>query len=199
MLSEERKKEIYKKAQLVNEISEKYQLIHATFAVQKIANEIINQTYAQEFKNLRQELSEVNLSKEKQRQMYEKKKMLEVESRRNRINISIQYIEPLKGMNATTTKIGTYKNSFIISLPQELEDIRNQDGMFNYEKMKKLRWLMAHELGHILLHSDCIDENGFFEKNGNEEDESDFFAKSVIKLRQERNGEFYSNDNFKNI
>lgn len=117
MLSEERKKEIYKKAQLVNEISEKYQLIHATFAVQKIANEIINQTYAQEFKNLRQELSEVNLSKEKQRQMYEKKKMLEVESRRNRINISIQYIEPLKGMNATTTKIGTYKNSFIISLP----------------------------------------------------------------------------------
>lgn len=33
MLSDERKEEIYSKAQDVNEISEKYQLIHATFAV----------------------------------------------------------------------------------------------------------------------------------------------------------------------
>ncbi len=199
MLSDERKEEIYSKAQDVNEISEKYQLIHATFAVQKMVNEKINQTYAQEFKKLRKVLLEDNLTDEKQRQILEKKKALEIESRKKRMNISIQYIDSLKGMNATTTKIGIYKNSFIISLPQELGSIRNQDGNFDYEKMRKLRWLMAHELGHILLHSDCIDENGFLKKNGNEEDECDFFAESIIKLRQERNKKFYSNSNFSKI
>lgn len=199
MLSEERKQEILDQAKKVNDISEEYQLIHACFAVQKIINEHINGMYQNKFEELRQCLLKENLDSDGVAQVLQKKQELETENRRKRINISIRYIDSLTGFNATTTRVGTYKNSFIISLPKELEHIRSDEGAFDYDKMKKLRKLMAHELGHILLHTDYINEDGVVDEDGNKEEESNYFADTVLDLRRERNRNFYSDKNYEKM
>ena len=199
MLSEERKQEIFDQAKKVNDISEEYQLIHACFAVQKIINEHINGLFQNKFEELRQCLLKEDLDSDGVAQVLQKKQELETENRRKRINISIRYIESLTGFNATTTRVGTYKNSFIISLPKELEHIRSDIGAFDYDKMKKLRKLMAHELGHILLHTDYINEDGVVDEDGNKEEESNYFADTVLELRRERNRNFYSDKNYEKM
>ena len=84
-------------------------------------------------------------------------------------------------------------------MPKELEQIRNSNGDFHYAKMKDLRMLMAHELGHILLHTDCINEDGLIDEDGNKEEESNYFAETVIALRRQRNRNFYSNQNYEKM
>ncbi|MBR4083258.1 MAG: ImmA/IrrE family metallo-endopeptidase [Lachnospiraceae bacterium] len=199
MLSPERKEEILEQAKRVNSVAEGYQLIHACFAVQKIINEHINRSFQDKFSDLRERLLKEDLDSDEVEKILQKKKELELENRRTRINISIRYIDTLTGFNATTTRVGTYKNSFIISLPKELEHIRKCDGEFDYIKMKNLRTLMAHELGHILLHTDYIDEEGIIDEDGNREEESNYFAEVVMELRRERNRSFYSNQNYEKM
>lgn len=199
MLSDERKREIYNQAKKINEVSEKYQLIHACFAIQKIINDYINASFQSKFDELREQLLNENLDSDGMAQILQKKRELELENIKKRINISIRYIDSLVGCNATATRVGTYKNSFIISLPKELEHIRNEDGSFDYSKMKRLRKLMAHELGHIVLHTDCINEDGIIDEDGNKEEESNYFADVVIELRQERNKKFYSDKNYEKM
>lgn len=199
MLSEDRKKEIYDQAKKVNEVAEEFQLIHACFAVQKIINEHINRSFQDKFNDLREQLLKEDLDADGVEKILQKKRELELENRRTRINISIRYIDSLIGFNATTTRVGTYKNSFIISLPKELEHIRKCDGDFDYPKMKSLRKLMAHELGHILLHTDYIDEDGIVDEDGNREEESNYFADVVLDLRRQRNKSFYSNNNYEKM
>lgn len=199
MLSESRKQEIYKQAKKVNDISEEYQLMHACFAVQKIINEQINKSYEKKFDELREQLIKEELDSDGVERVLQKKKELEMENRRMRINISIRYIGSLVGLNATTTRVGTYKNTFIISLPEELERIRNNVGEFDYNRMKNLRKLMAHELGHILLHTEYINEEGVIDADGNKEEESNYFADVILDLRRQRNRNFYSDKNFEKM
>jgi hypothetical protein len=199
MLSDERKEEILAQARKVNEVSEKYQLIHACFAVQLMINEYINSSYQDKFDKLRKQLVDEDLDSDGVAQILKKKKELEIENIRKRINISIRYIDSLSGFNATTTRVGTYKNSFIISLPMELQNVRNSDGSFDYGKMRQLRQLMAHEIGHILLHTDYINEYGIIDEDGNKEEESNFFADAVLDFRRKRNRDFYSNNNFERM
>lgn len=199
MLSTERKQEIYNQAKKVNDVSEHYQLIHACFAVQNIINEHINGSFQKKFDELREQLLQEELDSDGVTRVLQKKRELETENRRQRINISIRYIDSLTGFNATTTRVGTYKNTFIISLPKELEKIREIEGAFDYEKMKSLRKLMAHELGHILLHTDYINEDGIIDEDGNKEEESNYFADAILDLRRQRNRNFYSDKNFEKI
>lgn len=199
MLSEERKKEIYEQAKKVNTVSEEYQLIHACYAVQKIINEHINRVYAEKFKEIREKLMDEDIDSDTTETLLKKKHELDKENQKSRINISIRYIDSLTGFNATTTRIGTYKNTFIISLPKELGNIRSDSGEFHYDKMKSLRRLMAHELGHVLLHTDYINEDGVDDKDGNMEEESNYFAEVILNLRRERNKNFYSDSNFEKM
>lgn len=199
MLSEDKKLEIRNQAKRVNDISEEYQLIHACFAVEKIINEHINHLYQKKFEELRTSLLKEDLDGDSISQILQKKKELETEIIRKRINISIRYIDSLVGFNATTTRVGTYKNSFIISLPKELEHVRKPDGAFDYEKMRNLRKLMAHELGHILLHTDYINEDGIIDEDDNKEEESNYFADTILELRRQRNRAFYSDENYEKM
>lgn len=199
MLSEERKKEIYEQAVNVNTVSEEYQLIHACFATQRIINEHINSVYENKFKEIRQQLMSEDIDSDTVDSLLIKKRELEKENRKKRINISIRYIDSLTGFNATTTRVGTYKNTFIISLPKELEQIRDDEGEFDYSKMKSLRRLMAHELGHILLHTEYINEDGIDDEDGNKEEESNYFAEVILNLRQQRNKKFYSDKNYEEM
>ena len=92
MLSEERKREIYNQAKRVNDVSEEYQLIHACFAVQKIINEHINSLFQNKFDELRSRLLKEDLDSDGVAQVLQKKKELELENRRKRINIRIKTI-----------------------------------------------------------------------------------------------------------
>jgi len=199
MLSEERKKEIYEQAEQVNLMSEGYQLIHACFAIQKIINEHINSTYEKIFTGFREKLLNEDTDNDTIETLLQKKRELEKENRKKRINISIRYLSSLVGANATTTRVGTYKNTFIISLPEELQHVRCKNGEFDYDKMKTLRMLMAHELGHILLHTDYINEDGIVDEDGNKEEESNYFAQILLDLRRERNKQFYSHNNYEKM
>ena len=58
---------------------------------------------------------------------------------------------------------------------------------------------MAHELGHILLHTDYINEDGVVDEDGNKEEESNYFADTVLELRRERNRNFYSDKNYEKM
>lgn len=196
MLSDKRVAEIHECAEKVNRMAEGYQLIHACFAVQKIINERINNLYAKKFDEIRSELSDDSIDMDKATQLLEEKRRLEMENRKKRISISVRYISSLKGMNARTTCVGTYKNSFVISLPEELSCIRDESGEFDYDKMRGLRWLMAHELGHIILHTENINEDGFDECDTDKEEESNCFAKKILELRRERNKKLFDDKNF---
>ena len=58
---------------------------------------------------------------------------------------------------------------------------------------------MAHELGHILLHTDYINEDGIIDEDGNKEEESNYFADIVLELRRQRNRDFYSDKNYEKM
>lgn len=199
MLSQEQKNDIFNKVMQINQVSEGYQLIHACFAAQKIINDQINESYKKKFAELREQLLNAGNDDDTLTTLLNKKKELEIESRKSRINISVQYTSSLTGKNATTTRVGTYKNTFTISLSDELRNIRNEDGTFDYEKMKALREVMAHELGHIVLHADCINEEGLQDIDANKEEESDFFSETVLELRKKRNKLFYSSKAFETV
>ena len=190
MLSEERKQDIQKQAIEVNKVAEDYQLIHACFAVQKILNERIQNHLKTKVDKLSEKFSDENLSNEQLLLLHKEKTELELECARQHIIISVRYLDTFYGENARVTIIGLYKNVFMISLPAELKGIRDGEGTFDYEKMKRLRKLMAHELGHILLHTDSI-INDIDVDDEDKEDESKYFAEIILELRKQRNRKFY--------
>lgn len=83
-------------------------------------------------------------------------------------------------------------------LPKVMENTRQKDGKINIERLGRLHKLMAHELGHIVLHSGVLNQNS--EKiNEGPEEEAALFADRLISLRKERNSEIYDNQNFQRI
>ena len=188
MPSSARIKAIEEFAAMVNKTSEKYQLIHATFAIEKLFQEKMSQEFNVKVAELRGQLREES-DPERLREIHREAKELQ-KGEDKRIRILVQYISQLSETSARITQ--TPSNTFIISLPKSLENVRNIDGTIDFVKMKQLRELMAHELGHIALHT------GIFNL-GEEEMEADCFAKRLIELRRERNSEIYNNNHYKTI
>lgn len=191
-----RAKAIEELVETVNNTSEKYQLIHATFAVEKLFQEKKRQESNERIIELRKQLMEEN-DPDRQKAIHREAKELQ-KGEDKRIRILVNYISQLLETSARITQ--TPNNTFIISLPKSLENIRNENGIIDFEKMKKLRKLMAHELGHIVLHT------GIFELESapecvsiDEEEEANVFSERLIELRRERNTEIYRDDHYKNI
>lgn len=198
MLTETRGREIYEKAKMVNAVSDEYQLIHATFALEKIFNKELKEKYGQSIAELRKQIA--NESDAQKLATYsEKARELTDASRKQKVKISLIYVNEIDENSARTTKT---KNTYMILLPEKLKKIRNEDGTINIEKLKQLRHLMAHELGHILLHSNSIvngEPQGTDLLGDMEEEEADYFAKHLIELRKMRNDELYKNSNYTQI
>ena len=195
MLTEERKLEIQKQAVLVNSESEKYQLVHACSAIEKILKNQLHAIYQQEFSRLRKAIREESDVDKREQYMQEAKELMAESNKR--VRIAIEYLEELNEDSARTTR--TKNNLFTIVLPKCMQEVRGIDGHIDVEKMKSIRRLMAHELGHILLHAGSImpgDQNGTETMREDMEEEADWFADELIKLRQERNREIYNNDNY---
>lgn len=189
-MNTERKKEIKEKAQKINARSEQFQLLHATFASQEFVKEIVQSFYNEkltEIKSQIKEKAERGLDTEKE---FEQEKELLDTIRQNKFIIDIGYINVSDENVARVTKTGKV---FSIYLAKSLRDkIHKPDGSLDYEVVKKIRELMGHELGHIVLHTkEILAEEGtqgtLNIKNVDKEEEARLFSSELLTLRRERN------------
>lgn len=184
MLTETRKEAIETIAKNIDTFSEKYQLLHATVAIEKLFRDKMQKEYEKKFLTIRESIfKEKDI--DKRDELYLRAKELKNESNK-RIRITIDYSERIGDDSARTTR--TNNNIFMILLPKSLENIRNENGEIDHCRLQKLRKLMAHEIGHIVLHSGIFDDAIPLDKTI-EEEEADFFADTLIKLRETHSGE----------
>ncbi|MBD5459252.1 MAG: hypothetical protein HDR27_11855 [Lachnospiraceae bacterium] len=79
----------------------------------------------------------------------------------------------------------------------ELEKkIFDENGNYNYEVIQKIRQLMAHELGHLILHTDELlhidgTQGSKLITDEEKEEETDCFGKQLLHFRKERNEKIY--------
>ncbi len=192
-IEDARKEEILRLAKDVNAASEKYQLIHATFAIEKLQDDVRKKLYADEFKSLRNLMAEAKEESNKETVEFLLNKAMLLRSSFSNTKIQVEYLKHITDECARTHR--THNGVFIISIPEDYMNLRDEDGKINFDKMKKLRRLMAHELGHIMLHADFL---GPKRKSMTdcEEVEADYFAEQLISLRIERNKEIHENQHY---
>ncbi len=178
----------------VNKISEKYQLIHATFAIEKLIEEKLRSCVKEQIAEIRQQLI-TETDKEAQERLYKQVQELTTDISA-KVRIVVEYLPQIDEDSARLTRSG--RNTFLIILPKSMENIRKDDDTIDFERLRRLRKLMAHELGHIVLHTGILCQ---MEEISNEEKETeaDLFATILIELRKKRNEEIYSGAHFKDI
>lgn len=178
----------------VNKISEKYQLIHATFAIEKLIEDKLRENVNAEIAEIRNQLA-LETDKDVQDRLFKQVQELKTDVG-SKVRIIVEYLPQIEDDNARLTR--SSRNTFLIFLPKSLENVRRSDGTIDFERMGRLRKLMAHELGHIILHTDilCPKEDLTDEEK---ETQAELFAVTLIELRKERNEEIYSNAHYKEI
>lgn len=186
-----RKQEIKSKAKDINNLSEQFQLIHATYAVQECIKNIVKEVYTEKLNALT-----VRMIEKMQRDLntddeLREKQELEDLIKRNRVSIDIGYIDISDDNIARVVKVGN--SSFHIYLALSLRNsLFMEDGEYNYETITKIRQLMSHELGHLVLHTkDLLLEDGtqgsLTIRDSEKEEEADLFGEELLQLRKERN------------
>lgn len=191
MLTEEYIKSL---AAEVNKISEKYQLIHATFAIEKLIEDKLRKNINEEIANIRRQLT-LETDKDVQDRLFKQIQELRTDMG-GRVRIIVEYLPQIEDDRARLTRSG--RNTFWIFLPKSMEDIRKSDGTIDFGRMSRLRRLMAHELGHIVLHTGILFP---CENLPDEEKEcqAELFATELIDLRKDRNEEIYSDCHYREI
>ena len=144
-----RRVEIKAKAKEINDLSEQFQLIHATYAVQEYIKDIVRGYYQNQLNELRKRIEEKmkkDLDSDKE---LKEKETLQALIDRSHSTIDIGYIDI---DNSQIARVIKTENSFTIYLASSLRDsIFNKDGTYNYEIIHNIRNLMAHELGHLVF------------------------------------------------
>jgi hypothetical protein len=112
-------------------------------------------------------------------------------------HIFVDYID----MDKDAGRVVKIANQLIISLPKELlSDSKYEDGSYKESGVKKLREIMAHELGHIALHTEellKIDNlKGSKNLDAQSELEAEWFASELLELRHKRNEDLYKSGNY---
>lgn len=185
-----RKQDIKKRAKDINDRSEQFQMLHATYASQEYVKLIVQDFYKEQLAKIKNEIrekAERGLDTEKE---LEQAKELKELINQNRFVIHIGYMNISDENMARVTKTGKV---FYILLAKSLKDkIHKSDGRLDYEVVKKIRELMAHELGHIVLHTkEILAEDGtqgtLNIKTADRETEARLFAEELLELRRERN------------
>jgi hypothetical protein len=175
------------KAEEINKISLDYHLTHAVFACDKLIEDNYKRSKSETASKLKNSLQEAYCKKDNDTitELLKEKKSLKLP----KYHIFVDYIDMKDPEGSRVVKA---EDKLIISLPKMLVDnSRNDDGSYNEEGVKKLREIMAHELGHIALHIDNllrIDSlQGSKELDNNQENEANWFADKLLWLRHERN------------
>ena len=179
-------KDIKAKASDVNNISLDYHLTHAVFACDRLLAEDFKKVGGEKTKELNKKLQDAYRKKDTLAvaKVMEKIKTLSVKKYR----IFVDYID----MHPEAGRVVKADNKLIISLPRKLAtDARDEKGVFKPSGVEKLRKVMAHELGHVVLHTEALINtdslNGSSDLKGHEEQEAEIFAVELLRLRHERN------------
>lgn len=197
-----RKKEIRDRAEAITKGSEQFQLIHATYAARAMIKAMVVNFYKEKYDLLLKRISEkMELGKDIDKELQEKKE-LEARTKQSRFHIDVEYIETNSEDMARVVKV---ENAFVINLPKSLaEQIFDKNGDYNYRIIQKIRSLMAHELGHLILHTDELirieGTQGSRELSSEEyEAEATYFGNELIELRRQRNEKFYRDKAYKSF
>ena len=178
----------------VNKISEKYQLIHATFAIEKLIEDKLRETVNTEIAAIRNQLA-LETDKDVQDRLFKQVQELRTDVG-SKVRIIVEYLSQIEDDSARLTR--SSRNTFLIFLPKSMENVRKPDGTIDFERMGRLRKLMAHELGHIVLHTGILcPKETLTDKE--KEAQAELFAVTLIELRKERNEEIYANAHYKEI
>ncbi len=189
-----RKMEIGDIAKNVSHISEQYQLIHATYACQMLVKQIIMDEYIKKYDKLSNRIEEKICKGLKYDQEQLEKEELDMLIKQRSFHIDVAYIETTSEDAARIVKIN---NAFVINLSKSLaRQIFNPDGSYNYVIIHKIRELMAHELGHIALHTRelfYIDgtQGSKIIMDPEKEEEADLFGEKLLEFRKIRNERVY--------
>ncbi len=181
---------IRSKAEQIEKESEKYQLIHATHACQKIIRDSVSTYFSEEYDKLLEKMEERVEKGLKIDSFEDEIRKLDSLRRKQSFHVDVTYIDMKNEDSARVVKI---ENAFVIYLPRSLgEKIVRDDGSFDYDSIKKVRRLMSHELGHMILHTKellMVDgTQGSVEiRNDDQEAEADYFGRELVELRKDRN------------
>lgn len=188
------KKAILEKASEITHSSEQYQLIHATYAARSMIKGMVMNYYKKRYDELSSSIAErLRKGLNIENQLKEKVE-LDALAKRSSFHVDVEYIDTKTEDMARVIRI---ENAFVINLPRTLaERIFDSNGDYDYEVIQKIRKLMAHELGHLILHTDELlridGTQGSRDLTDDEEEaEADYFGSMLIKLRRQRNEKFY--------
>ena len=197
-----RKQEIRNKAAEITKESEKYQLIHATYAARSMIKSMVMNYYKEKCDELSQRIQDrLKKGLDIENETNEKKDLL-TKAKQSSFHIDVEYIDTKTEDMARVIKI---ENAFVINLPKSLAlKVFKEDGSYNYEVIQKIRRLMAHELGHLILHTDELlhiesTQGSKIISVDDREMEAKYFADELITLRRERNERFYKDRAYKSF
>ncbi len=189
MISDVRKKEIDNVILSINSFSEKYQLIHATVAVEKLYRNKLQDYFSSKYRDIREKI-QVENDEDKLQELMNQALEIREESKR-KIIISIEYSD--KMLDNTGRVVQTPNNVFLISLPKSASSFRDENGEINFDRLGALRKLMAHELGHLILESELL---GLKKPSAEDkEEETEYFAEKLLEVRRMHSLELSKGDN----
>lgn len=193
-MNTERKKYIYDRAEQVSHKSEQYQLIHATYACQMLIKQIIMDEFTKRYDSLLERIEKKMLNGLNYEKEQAEKEEIAALIKQRSFHIDVAYIDTTSEDDARIVKI---YNAFVINLSKSLlNKIFEPDGNYNYVTIHKIRKLMAHELGHIALHTKelfYIDgtQGSKLIIDPEKEEEANIFGEKLLELRKLRNKKVY--------
>lgn len=185
-----KQKSIEKKAKEISKVSEGFQLIHAAYASQAIIKEAFIECLKTKYEDLSERIIKKMLAHTDYEAELKEKEQLEFLLQQKCFHIEVAYIETHSEDAARVIKTET---AFVINLSKDLkEKIFTESGDYNYNVIQKIRKLMAHEIGHLVLHTnDLLNIEGTqgskLITDSEKEEEADFFGEQLLSLRKDRN------------
>lgn len=182
--------EIKQKACEIHDLSLDYHLTHAIFACNKFNEDYLKKNGQDKVNSLKAEIENAMREKDfsKVTALMEQKNTLELV----RCRVFVDYIKMDDPDGGRVVKAG---DNLIISLPETLRDsTMDQTGRFVKDAVHNLRKIMAHEIGHIVLHfRELIKTDGLQgsrELSSDLEEEAALFAAKLLELRDARNKKY---------
>lgn len=181
---DKRTREIKARAKDVYKISFNYHLTHAVFGGDKLLMLYLKETNEEKSSGLNKALQIAvragdNDLKDK---LMDEIKAFDRTLEKRKYHILIEYhdITDIGGGRAINAD-----NKLIISLPKKLtENLMDDAGSLQQEAVKQIREKMAHELGHIVLHTKDLPKGNLegADKLNHLDWEADVFAKELLRL-----------------
>ncbi|MDR0312021.1 MAG: hypothetical protein LBI14_00325 [Treponema sp.] len=185
---EKRKAEIIARARKVYDISFDYHLTHAIFGADKLLVDDRAEAKQEEIQKVNADLRAAAKAGDKDRidELMGNLQMLKRMLRRRKYTILIEYSTSMRDEGGGRV-INVDGKQLVITLPKKnLNGIMDEVGQLQKEPVLRLRETMAHELGHIVLHTDEF--NSIYSLNGSraikekQDWEADVFRDELLRL-----------------